>query len=371
MGSLAIVPSDQKPKSFFIKKLPTELVVLVMCHTNECDLVNLIRAGKSMYGIFSMHKKSIFKRMQICQFPEFNGWFGDLPGFDGSALDCNRTPEQIQCLRDIVLRLDWRHVNPVISGAGAAGIFLNSLERYGGWRYLYFSKCVKDYLEKVMRKFQKLLRVEIPAMRGGQAKAMVLCLARVSWKSPKAESAEARAARVETRLTLFGQEPLAVQELSKWTLLHLVWRIAGRLRLADTVTLFRDCCQPLVIATPTPQQILEIFDNTASEFMVKLLLEYIFTFGVDAALELCEEPAGRDALTDRLMIERIFWNKCFYYCHCYRSGVFPNRESALKVGKLWAAGLGLPTRCWFRSNRVSRIYLSPIRQILDLEQGIP
>ena len=174
-----------KPRFPKFQRLPTELIVLVMWHTKFYDLRNMIKTGKSMNKIFKENETSIFKRVQICQFPEFSGWFGDLPGFDGSTLAKSRTSEQVQCLRRLVICLDWRQAVASPSAQRAAQASLDLLERYGGWRYLYFLQAKKHHMEGEAKKLWKASHVQIHSMSKELAKSTVLCLSRMSWRGSR------------------------------------------------------------------------------------------------------------------------------------------------------------------------------------------
>lgn len=303
------------------QKLPTELIVLVMCHTRSSDLVELIRTEKSMNEIFECHKISIFRRMQIYQFPEFSGWFGDLPGFDGSTLGKSRTSEQVECLKDVVFSLKWQYVYPAFRRDINTEVFFPLLERYGGWRYLTFLHGLKYNMEREAQKLERFSYNTMQSMNARSAKAMVLCLSRMSSRAATAvvstedEDREAMLARVENRLRIFRQQPRTLQNGMIRTLRLLIYRMAIRLQL----------------------------DHIASEIMTKLLLRCIFHYGVDNTMLLCEEPVNEQVNQAQTWIQERFDEDLVYATMFGTSGAVANIDPNIQEGSLWAEGMGFPT----------------------------
>lgn len=328
------------------QKLPTELIVLVMCHTRSSDLVELIRTEKSMNEIFECHKISIFRRMQIYQFPEFSGWFGDLPGFDGSTLGNSRTSEQVECLKDVVFSLKWQYVYPAFRRDINNEVFLPLLERYGGWRYLTFLHGLKYNMEREAQKLERFTYNTVQSMNARSAKAMVLCLSRMSYRAAKAvvstedEDLEAMPARVENRLRIFRQQPRALQNGMIRTLRLLIYRMAIRLQLDHTL---RRACHYYQPGGPTPIQTKEDFHILASEIMTKLLLRCIFHYGVDNTMLLCEEPVNEQVSQAQTWIQVRFDEDLVYATMFGTFGAVANIDPNIQEGSLWAEGIGFPT----------------------------
>ena len=201
---------NYRPNDPMFRKLPTEIILLIMCHSRCCDLTRLIQTKRSMNEIFKNHKTSIFKRMQKYQYPDFLKWFGDLPGFDGTSSGDSRTFEQIQCLNEVVFSLNRWSVVHIPGRAEAVRVSLRLLDRYGGWRYLCFLNFLDSRLEEEARSLYRVSHKQIPAMTEGLAKRMALCLFRMSCNAATIEgsgmedAADMRA-RVESRLNHFDR----------------------------------------------------------------------------------------------------------------------------------------------------------------------
>lgn len=224
------------------QELPNELTVLVMCHTRSSDLVNLIQTEKYMNRIFETHKTWIFKRMQIYQFPEFSGWFGDMPGFDGSTLGTRRTSEQVECLKDQLFSLGWKTGFAANRRDVAAKELLALLERHGGWRYLAFLYDLKCKMERDARKLHKFSYEAIPSMNAQSAMAIVLGFSRISGRTAGGDSClsfdemlAALPARVANRLQIFEQQPRTLQSLMITTVRLLVYRMAIGLEMDHSI----------------------------------------------------------------------------------------------------------------------------------------
>lgn len=327
------------------QRLPTEIIALVMCHTWSGDLVNLIQTEKSMNEIFQNHKRFIFKRMQICQFPEFSGWFGDLPGFDGSILANKRTSEQVQRLKDVVFTFDWRHVVAAPSDDGNAEVFLHLLEKYGGWRYLYFLYSIKYDVECETQNLYRGTHMAIPSMNEGLAKATVLCLSKMSWRAATVVGGEVEEladmpARVESRLRSFQREPPAVQELITRTLSVIIYCIASRLQLAGIMRGYRHRYVLAGLGNPTLVHTDYEFCLLTWETMTKLLLECFFFYGLGTSMQLCDDPMNDEARLAQSWIKQRFEQELVY---AITSGTFDAvlyDDPCIQEGSLWAAGIG-------------------------------
>ena len=349
-----------RPKVSAFQKLPVEVILDIMCHTPSDDLESLILTEKFMNKTFKTHKTCIFKRTQRYQFPEFVEWFGERPGFDGPVPGASRTSEQIQCLKEVVLSFQWSSPVPMDSGETSARLFLHSLERYGGWRYLYFLTTVKRHMEKDAQLLhRKSLEGEVD-MTGEQARAMVMCLSRMSWNPEIYEGdemgwyaemsevdriAEVRI-RVEDRLKFFRREPLALQKLMTRTLTVLTYHIAYELRLDVLATEYRHYYLPVGMGSLTKAQLLAGWDDLVSKIAAKTLLGNFFFFGVSNILRLDEEP-----FTVGIEIEyRIFGEfrrQMELHLRAVATGTVPHVDSRFLAGSLWAAGIEFPTLNWF------------------------
>lgn len=334
------------------RKLPPEIVLIVMFHTASGDLANLIQTEKAMNDIFKHHKNTIFKRMQICQFPEFSGWFGDLPGFDGPTLGNPRTAEQIQFLRDVVFTIDWRPAVAAPSAIRSAEVILRSVERHGGWRYLWFLSALRCYVNQAAYTLCRLsLRTKF-YMDEGSAKAMVLCLSRISWNAAAAVGGEweglASATRVQSRLKSFHQEPPNVQRMMVSTLMLLIYHAANRLKLTDTVSRCRSWFYRSWSGFPVTVQKEEYFNMLASEVITQFLLGCFFTYGIITVLQVCEEPFSRHVEVNRIRF--CFERNLMDFLTAAILGFVPYVNPYIQEGSLWAAGMGFPTRGWFHSS---------------------
>ena len=345
----------EKPRFPQFQRLPTELIVLVMWHTRFCDLRNMIKTGKSVNQIFEENKTSIFKRVQICQFPEFSGWFGDLPGFDGSLLGKSRTSEQIQCLRRLVICLYGQRAIAAPSDQRAAQTSLYLLDRYGGWRYLYFLELMKHYMEREAKKLWKASHVQIHPMSKELAKSTILCLSRMSWRGSRLLELLGEEYTVSDlpdiikgRLKLFQQEPHIVQKMIVAALELLVCRIARRLGLPETVLAYsiryyRDRFGISLTATEKRH-----LHNWTSEILAQLLLQCCFTYEIGMALQLCEEPVKDSIWEIQTWIQQHFRFYCVAHLRATTLGTVPRFSSHVFMGSLWAKGLEFPTRDLFK-----------------------
>ena len=351
----------RRSKVSAFRKLPDEVILGIMCHTASGDLKILIRTDKFMNKIFETNKSCIFKRMQKYQFPEFLECFGETPGFDGPVSDDSRTSEQIQCLKDAVLSLNWRRVISRISGGAPATLFLHLLERYGGWRYLYFLDTVKRQTEEDAQRLRRISLVGNFEVTGEQAKAMVLCFSRMSWNAAAGEGGEARThadmsevdrfaevrMRVENRLKFFRKGPAALQELMERILTVLIFRIAQALRLDVIVTAYQRFYLPPGIASLTMAQRVAGWDDLVSEIMAKTLLQCFFFYGVTNLMWLCEEPINVDMMEAESLILCEFRRHLVDHLQAVASGTVPHVNPHILEGSLWAAGLEFPIFGWF------------------------
>ena len=345
----------EKPRFPQFQRLPTEIIVVVMWHTRIRDLRNMIRTGKSINQIFEENKTSIFKRVQICQFPEFSGWFGDLPGFDGSILGKSRTSEQVQCLRRLVLCLSGHRAIAAPSVRRAAQASLNLLDRYGGWRYLYFLQAMKYQMEGDAKKLWKASHVQIHSMSKELAKSTILCLSRMSWRGSRLLEVLGEEYTVSDlldivkgRLELFQQEPKIVQEMILATLELLVCRIARRLNLPETILIYligyyRDRFG--IALTATEKQHLH---NWTSGILAQFLLQCCFTYEIGVILEVCEEPVKESIRTIQSWIQEHFKLYCVARVRATTLGTVPSFSPHVFMGSLWAQGLEFPTRNLFK-----------------------
>lgn len=348
------------PSTSMFWKLPSELIVLIMCHTPSSDLANLIRTDRFMNGVFNTHKARIFKRIQAYQFPEFLEWFGDLPGFDGPIPGNNRSFQQIRCLQGVVLSLHWRHVVPIPCDNIPRCTLLQLLERYGGWRYLDFLNVLKHYVEQGAQKLYRKLHEEIPVMDGRLAKSMVLCFFSMSLDAAMVEEGESEElaftpasvedgfmpARVKNGLKWFRKEPHTLQKLMIKALRFLIFRIANRLQLEDVATSSRLWYLAGEFRLLTPVQTEEDFDDLSSQVLAKTLLQAFFFYGVGMALQLCEEPACREVRLAQSLIESHFESNLQDQLDATISGVAIEIDPTIREGSLWAAGIGFPTFGW-------------------------
>ena len=352
----AVRPGRRSKVSAF-RKLPDEVILGIMCHTASGDLKILIRTDKFMNKIFETNKSCIFKRMQRDQFPEFLECFGERPGFDGTESDDSRTSEQIQCLKDAVLSLNWRRVISRISGGAPARLFLHLLERYGGWRYLYFLDSVKRQMEEDAQRLCRISLVGNFDVTGEQAKAIILCFSRMSWNAAAGEGTHAEMSevdrvaevrmRVENRLKFFRRGPAALQELMGRILTVLIFRIAQALRLDLTVTAYQRFYLPPGIASLTMAQRVAGWDNLVSGIMAKTLLQCFFFHGVTNIMWLCEEPINVDIMDAESLIVRKFRRHLEDHLQAVASGTVPHVNPHILEGSLWAAGLEFPIFGWF------------------------
>ena len=307
-----------------------------------------------MNEIFKAHKTCIFKRLQRYQFFVFLEWFGEMPGFEGSVSGDNQTCEQKQCLQQVVYSFNWRRVVPV-SGSRS---FLDLLERYGGWRYLYFLTNIRLRMEIDAERLYMFSLVRGPEMTGEQAKAMVVCLSRMSWNFPPSiyadkneveRTAEMRR-RVEDRLKFFRKEPPALQKLMTRTLTVLIFHIAHDLRLHKIAAGWQHRYSHAGIASLTRAQIVAGWEDLVSKIMSKTVLGSFFFFGVTNALQLCCEPMNVELTETINAILREFQRGLIDHLAALASGTVPTSnvvDSLFLEGSLWAAGLEFPTVGWF------------------------
>ena len=356
----AAIPGWRSKVSAF-QKLPVEMILDIMGHTPSDDLKRLILTEKFMNKTFKTHKTCIFKRIQRYQFPEFVEWFGERPEFDGPVPGASRTSEQIQCLKEVVLSLHWSRAVAMDSGETSARLFLHSLERYGGWRYLYFLTTVKRRMEKDAQLLHRKSLEGGLDMTGEQAKAMVMCLSRMSWNPEIYESdetggyaemsevdriAEVRI-RVEDRLKFFRREPPALQKLMTRTVTILTFRIALELRLDKLATQHRRYYLPVGMGSMTGAQLLAGWDELVSKITAKTLLRDFFFFGVSNILRFFEEPFNIGMIEIEYRIFEELKRQMELHLRAVATGTVPHVDSHFLAGSLWAAGLEFPTLNWF------------------------
>lgn len=356
----AAIPG-RRPRVSAFQKLPVEVILDIMCHTASDDLKRLILTEKFMNRIFKTHKTCIFKRTQRYQFPEFLEWFGERPRFDGPVSSASRTSEQIQCLKEVVLSFNWSHVVPMTSGGTPARLFLHLLERYGGWRYLYFLTSVKNRMEKDAQLLRRMSLEGKVDMTREQAKAMVLCLFRMSRNPQTYEGdetggyavmsevdriAEVRM-RVEDRLKFFRREPPALQKLMTRTLTILTFHIANELRLNNIATEYRHYYLPAGMGSLTSAQRVAGWDDLVSKVMAKTLLGSVFYFGISNVLRLFKESFSIKTKEIERMIYGEFERQMELHLRAVTIGTVPHVDSRFLAGSLWAAGLEFPTVNWF------------------------
>ena len=354
----AAIPGRRSRDSAFLK-LPVEVILRIMCHTASRDLQSLIRTNKYMNQIFKTHKNCIFKRLQRYQFPEFIECFGERPEFDGPVPGGSRTSEQIQCLEDVVLLFfSFEEYVPMSRGGHPGRLFLHLLERYGGWRYLYFLKVVQNHLKNHAQRLRRISLERNLDMTGEQVKAVTFCFNRMSWNGAARErGAAAQAAesevdriaevrmRVEDRLKFFRREPPALQELMTRTLKMLIFGIAGALQLDTIATRYQRFYRPPGMASLTTAQMASGWVALILSITSKMLLECFFAYGVMNSMGLCEEPSE-----DPSDVEDIRWDFSRHlveYLQAIASGTIPHLSSQILEGSLWAAGMGFPMYGWF------------------------
>ena len=331
-----------RPKVSAFDMLPVELILEIMGHTASDDLKSLILTEKFMNETFKKHKKCIFK---------------------GPVSGDSRTSEQTQCLKEVVLSFDWRGVVPMTSGGTSARLFLHLLEWYGGWRYLYFLTSLKGRMENDAQFLHMWLEGRLD-MTGEQAKAMVLCLSRMSWKPAVDEGdgtggnagmsevdriAEVRM-RVEDRLKFFRKEPPAFQQLMTKTLTYLTFFIAHHMRLDKIATGYQRFYLPLGMGSLTKAQRVAGWEDLVSRIMTKTLLGCLFFFGVTNVMRLCEDAWKVKFLQVQLVILGEFKRQMDLHLQAVSSGTLPQVDSCFLAGSLWAAGLDFPTLGWIFTN---------------------
>ena len=359
----AAIPNRRSKESAF-RKLPVEVILDIMGHIPNRDLRRLIRTDKFMNGIFKRHKRSIFKRMQRYQFPEFLECFGERPGFvglEGPVSGDSRTSEQIQCLRDLVLSFSWQSVISLASGGIPARLFLLRLESFGGRKYLYFLQIVKHQMEEDAQRLRMISLQGRLDMTGEQAKAMVLCFSRMCWHKAAGEGDGARSyaamsevdrvaevrMRVENRLKIFQKEPPALQELMRRTLAVLILRMAQALGLDIIVTRYQNFYRSVGMASLTMAQRMAGWDHLASMIAARTLLKCFFFYGVMNILRLCEEPFNNDIMEARTVIVWEFIHHLEDHLQAVASGTFPHVKPQMLEGSLLATGIDFPTFGWF------------------------
>ena len=332
------------------QKLPTETIVQMMCHSKSDDLRRFILTEKWIYEIFKCHKTSIFRRMQEYQVPEFSGWFGDLPGFDGSIPDHKRTPQQIQCLEDAVYVHCWSTcaVGSLCEGARR---LLYLLEKYGGWRYLFFLEDLQHLLETQAHRFFLEWHDQIADLDEGLAKAVTLCLSRLSWNAiavrDEVEMLSDVRTRIKGRTKAFAQEPDLVQILTRRTVKIVLRRIAERLQLVDITTWYHQRMLPTGNGPEADEEGEKGLDDISSETLAHTLLATLFHFGFPTALQLCQESGTAEMDEVRSWIRDTFWWNRQQRLR-YLASLDFIIDPANHVGWLWAAGLGITSFDWIR-----------------------
>ena len=348
----------RRPKVSAFEKLPVELILDIMGHTASDDLKNLIRTEKFMNKIFKRHKTCIFKRIQRYQYPEFLEWFGERAGFDGPVSGDSRTSEQAQCLKEVVLSFNWRAVVSTTSGGDPSRLFLHLLERYGGWRYLFFLKVMKHQMEIEAQHLHESHGGKL-GMTGEQAKAMVMCLCRMSWNpavdfntgmSEVDRIAEVRM-RVEDRLKFFRREPPALQQLMTGLLKILTFCIVQAMRLDTVAMAYLHFYLPVGMASLTMEQRVAGWEVLVSKIMAKTLLGGLFYFGVTNVMRFCEEPLNVKMWKIKSVIFQDFRRQMVLHLQAVIFGTVPQVDSSFLAGSLWAAGLDFPTVGWFFIDR--------------------
>ncbi|MCJ1451759.1 hypothetical protein MMC28_002099 [Mycoblastus sanguinarius] len=299
------------------KHLPPELILEIMCHTPSCDLFNLIMTAKFVNDIWTSAKKMTFKRMQMYQFSEFEGIFGDMPSLGGIALEfqsisktnvfqfnsprrLKRCQKQIQRFEEAVRAFDWRRYTGAATQKMDADIMLNRLGRDGGWIYLEFLDHLQKHVDEEVNIFYSILekqRTKPLNFDPMAAKVAMLTLCRMHWRSPPfqqysiddSEAARVKVCcRVSDQLEIFSEQTTHLQDMVREILRSVMKVMRERLRLTQGAkTWIEKYCKARV----SRQAALLDDDGLCHKvelLMTGLLLEKIFFHGIPLFLRHCE-----------------------------------------------------------------------------------
>ncbi|KAL9066966.1 MAG: hypothetical protein Q9161_007210 [Pseudevernia consocians] len=202
----------QKKRSSPFEKLPSDLVLKLMQHTNLSNVHNLINSSAINKNIFKANEKSVFRGMEIEQFPEWKWLFGDSK---------QRTLAQSQHLKEATLSelSEECFYNPGDHGWAYDKQVLNVLQRidnneFTGVRNLEFLQHMQDRLDVDIDLTESFTKMKI-------ARRTAICLRSLGFQRPAIVNEENRteygplinAARIpwEARSQLVNEQPASTR----------------------------------------------------------------------------------------------------------------------------------------------------------------
>lgn len=209
---------------------------------------------------------------------------------------------------------------------------------------------MKDGLQRETQDLFRTLLMEINSMNEEQAKAVVLCLFRMSFKPAtlvgcQEENLTYVLARVKARHQIFQQEQEAIQTQINWTLVLLVYRLAKHLQLENSIRYYSYRLRGIGWLK------LEAFHRTSSETLSKTLLAAVIFYDVQSALRLGEAPVNQSAWIVQQSIKLVVEHKLWQRLSAFNAVV--SVPEIMQVGSLWSTRIGFPVLGWVKRSAAS------------------
>lgn len=206
------------------ERLPTELVLNLMEHTDPDDIHFLAQSSKSTYGIFKAHENACYNGMAAEQFSDYKWLFGESK---------QRTLEQCTNVYDAIfssnyLVLDNQGLLRILEAVGDEGLM--------GWRNLAFLQDMRNWTDDNTDGIERYTGLRV-------ARRTVTCLMSFGFKRPFViEDMQGQAALQyedlpwEERFSRFNSQPASVQVEIRGVVRTMILKIANELDLMGQQT---------------------------------------------------------------------------------------------------------------------------------------
>jgi len=289
------------------------------------------------------HQMAIFEGIQECQFTEFAGVLGAMPGFMPLTTPPARSPTQIKALNDVAISINWRHRGRALpKDDPAAVVFANA----GGWRFLSFLSVVQQTVLEKAKYVQKYLvdgespgelDVEVEAVRKA-----TFCFEKMTWGSLETVEPEAdMRARVNDRLAVFNRERPETRELMlrilDLVMAELVIGLNFRATVSRWVTKYR------AARREGPQSMFQDDRETrrvAATILTGLLFQVCFSRGVHMLMGICGGETARGVTGLRELVLFNFRDCLRERLEFDKGGRAWRGDLWMEEGCLWAEGMG-------------------------------
>ena len=190
-------------------KLPSELVLKLMQHTNLQDLGDLINSSAINRRLFRHNRKAIFRGIEIEQFPEWKWLFGDSK---------HRTPAQSQHLKDAIFSENYFPASGALFWTNDEQL-VNVLRmvddnKFTGMRNVKFLQKMQNFLDKDINTLESHTKLKL-------ARRTMIFLRSLSFHRPVVVNEEDRTEdnsivtmdvlSWEARFELFNEQPASIQ----------------------------------------------------------------------------------------------------------------------------------------------------------------